>query len=399
MRIVVQKYGGSSLGSTELLRKVARKIVAEKANWDGIVVVVSAMEDTTDKLLALAYSLNPSPPERELDMLLTSGERIAMSLLSIAIWSAGKRATSYTGSQSGIITEDRHTGARILEVRASRIIESLVDGDIVIVAGFQGMSARREITTLGRGGSDTTAVALAVALGAERCEIYTDVPGVFTANPKLVKEAEKLDKLSYDEMLELAYAGADIVHPRAIELAKENKIPLFILSAYSKEEGSIIGGRGEDMEGRRVSGISSKRVLFLKFSFRTEQELDKLMLALQRNKVEVSQIHTAGGGTSASGLFTCWAPISELRRLRNLRDLEVIEDFSSVTIVGRGFSREVELVREVLNTLRARSIQPAQLFVTPLSVKFLVPREEADKLVRELHGKFIRTASLIRGRG
>ena len=391
MRIVVQKYGGTSLGSNELLRKIARKIVRDKDSWDGVVVVVSAMEDTTDKLLSMAYAFNPSPPERELDMLLTSGERIAMSLLSIAIWAEGGEAISYTGSQSGIITEDRHTGARILEVRASRIVESVAKGKIVIVAGFQGMSGKREITTLGRGGSDTTAVALAVALGAERCEIYTDVPGVFTANPKIVKEAERLDELSYDEMLEFAHSGAEIVHPRAIGLAKTNKIPLFILSTQGNEKsGSVIKEQKENMERRKITGIASMPILFLRFSFKDQESLDHLILALQRRKVEVEQIHTS------SGLLTCWAPTSELKRLDGISGLDIIEDFSAVTIVGTGFSRGMELLRELFSFLAEQSVSSpdkgpsTQLFVTPSSVKFLVPRAKEKEIIKSLHKKFIK---------
>ncbi len=383
MRILVQKYGGSSVASSDLLRSIARKIVEKRKEWDGIVVVVSAMERTTDRLQELAYTLNPSPPERELDMLLTSGERISMSLLSIAIWAEGSKAISYTGSQSGIITEDRHTGAKIIEVKAHRIIESLLDGNIVIVAGFQGMSGKREITTLGRGGSDTTAVALAEALGAEQCEIYTDVPGVFDGDPRIIKDVSKLDRLTYDEMLELTYSGAKIVHPRAIELAKANKIPLIILSAHSSEKGSVVIEKDAEMEESRITGITSQPVLFIKFGFKDEKELESLMKKLQQNKIETSQLHTA------SGLFTCWTPVSEERRLENLADITVIRDYAAITMVGKGFARSMELIRQLLNFLRTRRIRPAQLFVSPISVKFLVPRAEEKNLVKELHAKFI----------
>ncbi len=220
MSVIVQKYGGSSVADVERIRKVAARVSARRAEGHQLVVVVSAMGDTTDELLSLAKRMSADPPRRELDMLLTCGERISMALLSMALHELGVPAISFTGSQSGIITDDNHAQARIVEVRPVRIREELAKGKVVIVAGYQGVSRNREVTTLGRGGSDTTAVALAAALGAEACEIYSDVDGVFSADPRVVPEARKLEALDYGTMQELAAAGARVLNAQAVEFAR-----------------------------------------------------------------------------------------------------------------------------------------------------------------------------------
>ena len=241
--ILVRKYGGSSLASIDRLRAVARDLVARQAQGYRLVVVVSAMGRTTDELLHLAHQANPEPPRRELDMLLSVGERITMSLLSMALAAEGCRAISYTGSQVGIVTDDSHTDARIVEVRADRVRESLAQGLLVVVAGFQGVSVNREITTLGRGGSDTTAVALAAALGALRCEILKDVDGVFTADPRKVPEARRHAALSYEEMEQVAAAGCGVIHARAVEYARRHGVPLFVGSSFTAGPGTHVTAR------------------------------------------------------------------------------------------------------------------------------------------------------------
>ena len=240
---LVRKYGGSSLASVDRLRDVARALAAKRAQGHQLVVVVSAMGRTTDELLRLAHQVAPQPPRRELDMLLSVGERITMSLLSMALIREGCSAISYTGSQVGIITDASHTDARIIEVRADRIRASLREGHVVVVAGFQGVSVDREITTLGRGGSDTTAVALAAALGALRCEILKDVDGVFTADPHKVFAARRYDHLSYEQMLEIAEAGCGVLHARAVEYAQQHGVPLLIASSFGDGPGTAIGPR------------------------------------------------------------------------------------------------------------------------------------------------------------
>ena len=239
--VIVRKYGGSSLASIDRLRAVARDLVAQRAEGYGLVVVVSAMGRSTDELLHLAHQANPEPPRRELDMLLSVGERITMSLLSMALAAEHCPAISYTGSQVGIITDTSHTDARIVEVRADRVRRSLAEGCVVVVAGFQGVSVDREITTLGRGGSDTTAVALAAALGALRCEILKDVDGVFTADPRKVPDARRHATLTYEEMAQVAATGCGVIHARAIEYARRHGVPLLVGSSFVSGPGTRVG--------------------------------------------------------------------------------------------------------------------------------------------------------------
>ncbi|MCU1690997.1 MAG: ask [Frankiales bacterium] len=256
MGLVVQKYGGSSVGDAERIKRVAERIVATKKAGDDVCVVVSAMGDTTDELLDLAEQVSPLPPARELDMLLTAGERISMALLAMAIQSLGMSARSFTGSQAGVITDSVHGKARIIDVTPGRITEAIDKGHIAIVAGFQGVSQdTKDITTLGRGGSDTTAVALAAALHADRCEIYTDVDGVFSADPRIVPDAQQLMTVSYEEMLELAAAGAKILHLRCVEYARRYDVPLVVRSSFSGKPGTLITG-DLPVEQAIISGVA-----------------------------------------------------------------------------------------------------------------------------------------------
>ncbi|GLZ32457.1 aspartokinase [Lentzea sp. NBRC 105346] len=262
MALVVQKYGGSSVESAERIKRVAERIVATRKAGNDVVVAVSAMGDSTDELLDLARQVSPVPPARELDMLLTSGERISMSLLAMAIHSLGAEARSYTGSQAGVITTAVHGKARIIDVTPSRIQDALADGAIAIVAGFQGVSQdSKEITTLGRGGTDTTAVALAAALKADVCEIYTDVDGVFTADPRIVPNARRLETISYEEMLEMAACGAKVLMLRCVEYARRYGVPVHVRSSFSNKPGTIVSGSVEDqtVEQAMITGVAHDR--------------------------------------------------------------------------------------------------------------------------------------------
>ncbi|MSW82457.1 MAG: aspartate kinase [Actinobacteria bacterium] len=267
MSLIVQKFGGSSLADADSVKRVARRIVATKAEGHQVVVVVSAMGDTTDELLDLAEQVSPKPPARELDMLLTSGERISMALLAMAISDLGEDARSYTGSQAGLITDSAHGAARIIDVTPGRIAEALNEGAIPIVAGFQGVAQdTKDITTLGRGGSDTTAVALAAALEASVCEIYTDVDGVFSADPRVVPAARKLEFVTYEEMLELAAVGAKVLHLRCVEYARRFDLPIHVRSSFSQREGTYVLSpeaietaiaEGRAMEQPIISGVAA----------------------------------------------------------------------------------------------------------------------------------------------
>jgi len=260
--LVVQKYGGSSVATAERIKRVAERIVATRAAGHDVVVVVSAMGDSTDELLDLAQQVAPVPPARELDMLLTSGERISNALVAMAIHALGGRARSFTGSQAGVITTAAHGKARIIDVTPGRIRAALDDGDIALVAGFQGVSQdTKDITTLGRGGSDTTAVALAAALSADVCEIYTDVDGVFTADPRIVPDAVKLSHITYEEMLEMAAAGAKVLMLRCVEYARRYHVPVHVRSSYSDHDGTMVTGSMEDstVEQALITGVAHER--------------------------------------------------------------------------------------------------------------------------------------------
>ncbi|WP_188189083.1 aspartate kinase [Nonomuraea sp. SYSU D8015] len=264
MALVVQKYGGSSVADASCIKRVAQRIVATKKAGNDVVVIVSAMGDTTDELLDLAEQVSPLPPARELDMLLTSGERISMALLAMAIANLGHEARSFTGSQAGVITDSTHGKARIIDVTPSRIREAIDQGHIAIVAGFQGVSQdTKDITTLGRGGSDTTAVALAAALEADVCEIYTDVDGIFTADPRIVPAARQIPRISYDEMMEMAACGAKILHLRCVEYARRFNLPIHVRSSFSTREGTWVVSdpytEGTEMEQPIISGVAHDR--------------------------------------------------------------------------------------------------------------------------------------------
>ncbi len=259
MSLIVQKFGGSSVADAESIKRVAKRIVATRKAGNDVVVAVSAMGDTTDELLDLAHEVTPMPDPRELDMLLTTGERISMALLAMAIKSMGVEALSFTGSQAGMITDAQHGSARIVDVTPVRVREALDQGAIAIVAGFQGFNRdSRDITTLGRGGSDTTAVALAAALGADVCEIYTDVDGVFTADPRIVKKARKIDHVTAEEMLELAASGAKVLHIRAVEFARRHGVTMHVRSSFTHEEGTwvISPSEGEEVEEPIITGVA-----------------------------------------------------------------------------------------------------------------------------------------------
>ena len=255
MNIVVQKYGGTSVGSTERIQNVAKRIIAKKQSGHQIVVVVSAMGKTTDDLVKLAYAINPAPPKRELDRLLSTGEQISISLLSMALQAMGHDAISFTGPQVGIRTSGRHTKSRIEGIDTTKILESLNEDKIVIIAGFQGVNENDDVTTLGRGGSDTSAVALACVLNAP-CEIYTDVEGIYGVDPRLYPKAKKLDTVSYEEMLEMASLGAGVMHPRAIELGSKYDTPIWVASSEFEVPGTIITKGENNMEGQSITGVA-----------------------------------------------------------------------------------------------------------------------------------------------
>ncbi|MBI3185642.1 MAG: aspartate kinase [Myxococcales bacterium] len=395
MAIVVQKYGGSSVAGAEKLRKVAEKVKARRQAGDEPVVVVSAMGDTTDELLALAKKVSPDPPRRELDMLLTCGERISMALLSMALQELGVPAISFTGSQSGIITNDAHSQARIVEVRPYRIQDELERGKVVIVAGYQGVSHKREVTTLGRGGSDTTAVALAAALGAD-CEIYSDVDGVFSADPRVVPEARKLDLLSHDEMQELASAGAKVLNAQAVEFAKQKGIVILARSAHGGGSGTVVGPSSPSADGR-VKGVASEPELVVLSARGEARSLPELLDFLDargvRGRVLSFDSVSAGGGDAFIA-----APTQDLHGLEALASdlavrfsgrVELREGLGTVTCVGAGINSDWSRLRRALQVAEELRAQVHAVHTSPLMLSLLVDRQHLPELSRRLHRELV----------
>ncbi len=393
MPIVVQKYGGSSVADAERLRKVARRVVDTARAGKQVCVVVSAMGDTTDELIGLARKLTATPPRREMDMLLSCGERISMALLSMAIAELGQEAISFTGSQSGIMTNDRHSGARIIEVRPIRIQDELERGRIVIVAGFQGVSYKREITTLGRGGSDTTAVALAAALGAEYCEICSDVDGVYSADPRLVDAARLIDAISYDEMQELAEHGARVMNPQAVEFARKAGIAIYARATAGApgEGGTRIGGPAGDSRGAvGVSGMNDLvRVRVLGDEARGEVLADLL------GEEGVRVLRLAADEHGAQALFSTddlpdWARVkARLESTFGAGRVTCEEGLAAATAVGEGLGSDARALARALARARGLGIEVLGFDASPLRVTIYVAPARVKELVVALHHEFV----------
>lgn len=391
MSIIVQKYGGTSVCDTDRIMRVAEKIVARKRRGDDIAVVVSAMADTTDDLISLAKKINPNPPKREYDMLLTAGERISMALLSMAIQKLGEKSVSFTGSQSGIITDDDHTRARIIEVKPTRIIETLNSGKIAIVAGFQGVSAKKDITTLGRGGSDTSAVALAIALGAEVCEIYTDVDGVFSADPKIVENPYLIKEITYSEMLDLSFFGAKVLHPRCVELARSAKIPLKVLSSLKEMEGTTIMEKPHGLEKPRFVGIASRNDLALCFSRLSSFDgVAGLFSALDCGKIRAisPKIERTDGSFTVNFILEN-EDIPAISEIVGEKDIQIKNNLCAIAMAGEEIACRTEIIREVLIFLESKAIEPVMIDATKTSLTIFVDRDDTDDIVKALHERFI----------
>ncbi len=393
--ICVQKYGGSSLATPELIKRVASQVISQRQKGKDVVVVVSAMRDTTDELLKLAHQMTEDPPQRETDMLLTVGERISMSLLSMAINSLGTEAISFTGSQCGIITDSRHTNARIRDVRPFRIEEELSKGKVVIVAGFQGVSEQKEVTTLGRGGSDTTAVALAYALRAKECEILTDVDGVFTADPKIVPLARRLPYLSYEEMLELASFGGKVLHPRSVELAQKFKIPLAVRSSFSSETGTVIKEM-EKVEEICVRAVACKKgmtVVLLKPPPGKAKPVSHIFRCLSDNGVNIDLIVKGGEGVITLSLQREHLPsaqrvLGELKGRGELEEFTTRDGLASVSIIGSGIGESPGIATKMFSALEAEGIQVGFVSSSHLSITSMVKEETAERATKILHRAF-----------
>ncbi len=383
---LVMKFGGTSVADPDKLKDVARRLVAARAEGNRVVAVLSAMGDSTDELVRLAYEVSPRPKPRELDMLISVGERISCALAAMAIHDLGAEAISLTGSQAGIVTDTVHGRAKIVDVRARRIHEALDQDRIVLVAGFQGVSTDFDITTLGRGGSDTTAVALAAALGAEVCEIYTDVDGVFTADPRLVPQARKLHAVSYEEMLEMAASGAKVLQVRSVEVARNHRVKLHVRSTFSTADGTWI--REEDqrmLEKALISGVTHTRDETL---YRVEgTNPAQLFAVLAEAGVNVDTIVRTGPEI----LFSAPAEDREAAReaLDGLGvDWSARDDLGKVSVIGAGMKSHPGVAAKAFETLTGAGIEPEVVITSPIKIACHVRGEDVERAVAELHRAF-----------
>ena len=403
--LIVQKYGGTSVADPDRIRAVAEHVVRTHERGNQVVVVVSAMGKTTDDLVRLAHDVSQRPHGREMDMLLTSGERISMALLCMAIMDQGVHAVSFTGSQAGIVTDTVHGKAKILEVKGDRIRETLATGAVAVVAGFQGISTDKDITTLGRGGSDTTAVALAATLGGEVCEIYTDVSGVFTADPRVVPEARKLPRVSFDEMLEMSASGGRVLMLRSVEFARNYNVPVHVRSSFTWEPGTWIVEEDPNMEQAIISGvvhdISEAKVTIAQVADRPGVAAS-LFRALADEQVNVDMIVqnvSTAGHTDIS--FT--VPKDDLARAllvleKVATDIEatgVTHDagVARVTLVGAGMKSNPGVAAKMFETLSREEINIEMISTSTIRISCVIQAADIEKAVRSLHTAFDLDAS------
>ena len=405
MALIVQKYGGSSLESADRIRAVAERIVATKKQGNDVVVVCSAMGDTTDELLDLAAQVNPVPPQREMDMLLTAGERISNALVAMAVESLGAKAQSFTGSQAGVLTTERHGNARIVDVTPGRLTEALEDGQICIVAGFQGVNKdSRDVTTLGRGGSDTTAVALAAALKADVCEIYSDVDGVYTADPHSVPDAQKLEKLSFEEMLEMAAVGSKILVLRSVEYARAFNVPLRVRSSYSNDPGTLVTGSMEDIpvEEAVLTGVatdkSEAKVTVLGIPDRPG-EAAKLFRVIADAEINIDMVlqnvsSLEYGTTDIT--FTCpradgpraMELLSKLQSEGGWSNVLYDDQVGKVSLVGAGMKSHPGVTADFTEALRDVGVNMELISTSEIRISMLTREADLEKAARALHDKF-----------
>ena len=400
MTCIVQKYGGSSVADAEKLRKIAAVIAEVKKQDIGVAAVVSAMGKTTDSLVAMARELSPKPPRREMDMLLSTGERITMSLLCMALHELGVDAVSLTGSQSGIITNDRHNDARVIEVRPFRVQDEMAKGKVVVIGGFQGVSYRRDITTLGRGGSDTTAIALAAALGAQRCEIYSDVDGVYTADPSVIAGAKHLPELSYQEMQEMSMAGAKVLNAQAVQFAKESQIAIYARAAFKPGRETIIRKLASGTVQGVKAVVSESDVTRVRLhGEKTLKNFEWLLKTLEEEQVPIKELNVAGVEDEASwsrASFVVssknvygWEKIREKLKAECGAAIELDTHLSALSLIGEGLNRDNTTLIETMKLLKSGGIPVVGVATTSFRISLLVPKEKIEQSVGLCHAKWI----------
>lgn len=401
MALIVQKFGGTSVGDVERIKKVAEKAIKTKKEGNDVVVVVSAMSGATDYLINLGKQITNSPSKREMDMLVSTGEQVSIALLSIAIHSMGIDAISYNAMQIGIKTTSDYTKAKVLGINTEKIFKSLKEGKIVVVAGFQGIDEEGNITTLGRGGSDTTAVALAAALKADRCDIYTDVDGVYTADPRIVKNAKKLSCITHDEMLELASMGAKVLHDRSVIFAMKYGVPLRVLSTFVENEGTLIVKEYKNMEDLVVTGIAKKAdetrvnisgvpdkpgVAAEIFKRLGEANINVNMIVQSVGKDSKSQISFTVLSTDVNDTKRI---MDELKEELGAEEVSYDDDIAIVSVVGIGMKAHSGVAAAVFEELAKAKINIEMISTSEIKISVVIRKERADETVRLLHKRFI----------
>lgn len=399
--LIVQKYGGTSVANIERIKAVAERVSKTAKEGNKVVVVVSAMAGETDKLISLAYQVCSNPPEREMDLLLSSGERVTAALTAMALHELGHKAIALTGRQMGIITDAVHTKARIEKINATRAIKALEEGYIVVVAGFQGITENEDVTTLGRGGSDLTAVAIAVALNADLCEIYTDVDGVFTADPNIVPNAKKLDKISYEEMLELASLGAKVLQTRSVEFAMKYNVPVVVRSSFNWNPGTLVTKEDKDMEKVVVSGIAhdknQAKITILKVPDRPGIAA-KLFKAVADANIVVDMIvqNISSDGKATDISFT--VPKTDAKKALELTEkiskelgaegVILNEDIAKISIVGVGMRTHSGIAAQMFEALANHGINIMAISTSEIKISCLINAKYTELAIRVLHDAF-----------
>lgn len=402
MGIIVQKFGGTSVGDVEKIRNAANAAIREVEKGNQVVIVVSAMGKTTDYLVSLAHEISENPCKREMDMLLSTGEQVSIALMALTLQESGYPAVSFNATQVQIITEKIHSKARILEIKTDKLFKHLNEGKIVVVAGFQGVTQEQEITTLGRGGSDTSAVALASALGAERCDIYTDVKGVYTADPRVVDNASKLDIISFEEMLELASVGAKVLHSRSVEIAKKYNVTLSVRSTFHQEDPGtrVIGvenmeiyrpvsGVAADLNQVRLAilGVPDKPGIAAKVFKRMGSANVSVDMIVQAVHVD-TQLNDIAFTVSKADFNDALSTLNDVKNELDAREVVIDEDVAKVSIVGAGMIDRPGIAADMFEALAEADINIKVISTSEIKISCLVDKESADKAVKIIHKKF-----------
>ena len=400
MSLIVQKYGGSSVANVDRIKAVAKKVASYRRKGHKLVVVVSALGDTTDELLELVGNITEEPSEREMDMLLSTGEQVSVAVLAIALHKLGFDAISFTGAQVGIVTDTSHTKARILKINADRIKEELRRGKIVIVAGFQGITLNQDITTLGRGGSDLTAVALAKTLNAKCCEIYTDVDGVYDSDPRVVNEAKKIDKISYDEMLEMASLGAQVMQVRSIEMAKKFNIPIHVRSSFHNREGTMIVKEAKSMEDVVVRGVTlnknEAKITVCDVPDRPGVAA-KLFKTIASTDINVDMIVQNVSHTRRTDISFTVPKVDSSKALKIAKKIanrigagDVIEDYNiaRISIIGVGMKSNPGVAARMFDILAKSKINIEMISTSEISISCIINKKVSERALKAIHKKF-----------